>query len=107
MSWYRLAADGIVLSVRLTPKANRDGPDGVGVLSDGRTVGRVRVRALPEDGAANGALVAVIAKAFGRPKSAVTIVGGAAQRLKQVRVDGDPAELKLAAEKWGGEAGPP
>lgn len=107
MSWYRLAAEGIVLSVRLTPKANRDAPDGVGVLSDGRTVGRVRVRAVPEDGAANAALIAVIAKAFGRPKSAVTIVGGAAQRLKQVRVEGDSAELRLAAGKWGGEGGQP
>ncbi len=100
MSWFRPDARGIVLSVRLTPKANRDAPDGIGVLSDGRRVGRVRVRAVPEDGAANAALIAVIAKAFGRPKSAVTIVSGATQRLKQVRLDGDPAELKLAAEKW-------
>jgi uncharacterized protein (TIGR00251 family) len=99
LSWYRLETGGIVLSVRLTPKADRDAPDGVGVLSDGRSILRVRVRAVPEDGAANDALVRVVAKAFGRPKSAVSIVAGASQRLKQVRVTGDAAELKLAAEK--------
>jgi uncharacterized protein (TIGR00251 family) len=101
LSWYRLAAGAIVLSVRLTPKADRDRTDGIGVLADGRAVGRVRVRAVPEDGAANVALVGVIAKAFGRPKSAVAIIAGAGQRLKQVRVNGDPAELKLVAERWG------
>ena len=101
MPWYRLEAGGIVLSVRLTPKADRDAPDGVHVLSDGRSIVRVRVRAVPEDGAANDALVKVVAKAFGRPKSAVSIVAGASQRLKQVRVTGDVTELKLAADQLG------
>jgi uncharacterized protein len=102
LSWYRLEAGGIVLSVRLTPKADRDAPDGIGLLSDGREILRVRVRAVPEDGAANAALIKVVAKAFGRPKSAASIVAGASQRLKQVRVVGNAAELKLAAEKLAG-----
>ena len=96
-----------MLSVRLTPKADRDAPDGVGVLSDGRAVLRVRVRAVPEDGAANDALVKTIAKAFGRPKSAVAVIAGATQRLKQVRVMGDAAELKRAAENLEGDGRQP
>ena len=100
MSWYRPEKGAIVLSIRLTPKADSDRTDGIGVLADGRAVGRVRVRAVPEDGAANAALIGVIAKAFKRPKSVVAIIAGAGQRLKQVRVGGDPAELRLAAERW-------
>ena len=71
MACYRVEPGAIVLTVRLTPKADRDAIDGIGVLADGRAVAQVRVRALPEDGAANAALVALIAKTFGRPKSAV------------------------------------
>ena len=66
---------------------------GVGQLSDGTEVLKIRVRALPEDGAANAALVRLIAKSLRVPKSAVAIATGAQQRVKQVRVSGDPAEL--------------
>ena len=90
----------MVVAVRLTPKSDRDAVDGVVALADGRLVARVRVRALPERGAANAALVAVIAKTFRRPKSAVAVVAGATQRVKQVRVAGDPDALARIAEGW-------
>ena len=86
MACYRTVADGIVLSVRLTPKASRDGFDGIGRLSDGTEVALARVRGLPEEGAANAALVALAAKTFHVPKSAVSIVGGGKARLKQLRI---------------------
>ena len=97
---YRIEPGAIVLAVRLTPRADRDAVEGLGVLADGRTVLRVRVRAVPEDGRANAALIELMARTFHRPKSAVEIVGGAAQRLKQVRVHGAPAELVSVAENW-------
>jgi uncharacterized protein (TIGR00251 family) len=100
MTCFRKEADGIVLSVRLTPKANRDAIDGVGVLADGRNVALMRVRAVPEEGAANAALVALVAKTFGRPKSAVTIERGAAQRLKRVRISGDVEALSRIVAGW-------
>ena len=59
---YRIEPGGVLLAVRLTPRAARDAVDGTGALSDGRPVALVRVRALPSEGAANAALVAVIAK---------------------------------------------
>ena len=100
MSCYRAEADGIVLSVRLTPKASRDGIDGVGRLSDGRAVALARVRAVPEDGAANAALTALLAKTFHLPKSAVTILAGGKARLKQVRLLGKPSDLAGVIEAW-------
>jgi uncharacterized protein (TIGR00251 family) len=96
--WYRREAGGIVLSVRLTPKADRDEIQGVGVLADGCEVLRVRVRALPEGGAADTALVRLIAKRLKLPQSTVEIVSGATQRLKQVRIAGNPGTLAERVE---------
>ena len=96
---YRRLAGGILLAVRLTPKAGRDAIEGIATLSDGRSVLAVRVRAAPDKGEANAALAALMAKSLHVPKSAVTIAAGRTARLKQVRIDGDPNALaaKLAA----------
>jgi hypothetical protein len=93
LSWYRKEAGALVVTVRLTPKAHRDALEGIGVLSNGNEVVQARVRALPADGAANAALVQLFAKALRAPKSAIEIVAGHSQRLKQVRIAGDPHEL--------------
>jgi uncharacterized protein (TIGR00251 family) len=100
MACYRRERDGIMLSVRLTPKAGRDQTDGIARLSDGREVLHARVRAAPDKGAANAALIALLAVAFGRPKSAVSVVSGASARLKQVRVVGDPVVLAGVVNGW-------
>ena len=90
----------MLLSVRLTPRAGRDAIDGVGLLSDGRAVALVRVRALPAEGEANAALVVLLAKRLHVPKSAVTIAAGHSARLKQVRIAGDPAALAREIDGW-------
>jgi len=100
MPCYRIAPGAIVISVRLTPRADRDAIDGVGALSDGREVARARVRAVAEGGAANAALTSLLAKTFGRPKSSVAVVAGATQRLKQVRIEGDPDKLGEIVAAW-------
>jgi len=43
-------ANGISLTIRLTPKGGRDAIDGVDVLADGRPVLKIRVRAAASDG---------------------------------------------------------
>lgn len=90
---FRLDREGLVLAVRLTPKSAKDAVDGLGTLSDGRLVVLARVRAVPEKGAANAALEALLAKALGVGKSLVSVEGGATARLKQVRVSGDAADI--------------
>ena len=99
---YRFDPAGIVITVRLTPKAGRDSIDGIGALSDGRAVLLARVRAIPDKGEANRALRELLAKTLRVPKSAVEVVAGAAARLKQVRVEGDPRALGAAIEQWEG-----
>jgi uncharacterized protein (TIGR00251 family) len=100
MACYRVVPGGVVLSVRLTPRAGRDCVDGVGRLSDGREVAVAHIRAVPADGAANKALVALLAKTLRVPKSAVSIVAGGAARLKQVRIDGDTRALSAMIDGW-------
>jgi uncharacterized protein (TIGR00251 family) len=97
---YRRETGGVLLSVRLTPRAGRDSIDGVGELSDGRAVAQIRVRALPIEGEANAALIALLAKRLHVPKSAVTIAAGHSARLKQVQIAGDPAELAREIDGW-------
>ncbi len=100
MPCYRIEPGAIVLAVRLTPRADRDAIDGVGKRADGETLALARVRAVPEDGAANKALVALLAKTFGRPKSAIDLVAGATARIKQLRIAGEPAALAAIVQSW-------
>lgn len=48
-----------------------------------------QIKAPPVDGRANQELIALIAKQFACPKSAVTIKSGASGRLKRVQIAGD------------------
>jgi uncharacterized protein (TIGR00251 family) len=91
--------DGVVLTVRLTPKGGRDAIDGVEQSADGRTVLRVRVRAAPSEGEANAALVRLIAKALGVPPRAVELVAGHAARQKRLKIEGSAIALAEALER--------
>lgn len=84
-----------VLRVRVNPGASRaavggrwDGPNG-----DTRLI--VRVTAPPEKGKANKAAAEAIAKAFGLPKSSVSITAGETDRLKTFALGGDPGILSV------------
>lgn len=90
---------GVALWLQLTPKGGRDAIDGVETLSDGRAVLKARVRAAPEDGRANAALVELIARTLSAPKRAVTIRSGETSRLKKLFIAGDPAPYLDALAK--------
>jgi uncharacterized protein (TIGR00251 family) len=90
---WRYSPAGISLALRVTPRGGRDGIDGIETLADGRSVMKVRVRAIADGGEANRAVTELLAKALGVPKSSVRLVSGATSRLKQIAVDGDPKGL--------------
>jgi len=100
MACYRALPDGVAIAIRLTPKAAQDSLDGVGSLADGSQAAMARVRALPVKGAANAALVALLAKALKIPKGSIAIVSGAGGRLKRVRIAGDGRMLAAKIEQW-------
>lgn len=95
MKPYRVRTDGIVLAVRLTPRASRDGIDG---LKEDRI--QARVRAVPEDGRANAALVELVADEIGVAKSTVEVTAGHTARLKSVSIKGDAAALEARVTAW-------
>jgi uncharacterized protein (TIGR00251 family) len=102
---WRYSAQGISVALRVTPRGGRDDIDGVETLADGRSVLKVRVRAVADGGEANRAVLELLAKALGVPKARVKILSGATSRHKQVAVDGDPKKLgealRLLAAKQG------
>ena len=73
---WAVTADGVVLTVRLTPKGGRDSIDGIEATADGKSVLKVRVRAAPSEGDANDALICLIAKALGVAPRAVILTTG-------------------------------
>jgi len=78
---------GVMLSVRVTPRAAGD--EVVGWDGD---VLRVRLRAPPVEGRANEALRRLLAAELGIPASRVHVVSGAAARSKRIWIEGANAE---------------
>ncbi|MDC9822371.1 DUF167 family protein [Devosia sp. ZB163] len=93
--------DGLRLHLRVTPNAATDRIEGIEQRDDGTAVLRVRVSAVPDKGRANAAVIVLLAKTLGVPKSAITLVSGETARLKTVRIAGDPETLVLNLEKLG------
>jgi uncharacterized protein YggU (UPF0235/DUF167 family) len=92
-------ADGVRLRVRLTPRAARDALGRLERLADGNEVMIAHVRALPADGEANAALVALVAKALGVARTKVDVVSGHTSRVKILHVEGDGADLAAALDR--------
>ena len=99
MDAWRYSTEGISVALRVTPRGGRDDIDGLERLTNGRTVVKVRVRAIADGGEANRAVTELLAKALGVRKASVRILSGATSRLKQIAVDGDPAKLGDALRK--------
>ena len=99
MEPWRYSTQGISVALRVTPRGGRDDIDGVETLANGRTVVKVRVRAIADGGEANRAVTELLSKALEVPKARVRILSGTTSRLKQIAVDGDPAKLGDALRK--------
>lgn len=97
---FQPGPDGVRVAVRLTPKGGRDAVDGLGRDTEGRTFVKARVSAPPEKGAANEALIALLAKTWGVPKSSLSLVSGATARTKIVRIAGEASTLLPRLEAW-------
>lgn len=79
--------------MRVTPRASREGVEGLVDTGDGRVALAVRVRAAPTDGEANKAVARILAKTLSLPIRAVNLHSGATARLKQFYLDGPAALL--------------
>ncbi len=77
-----------VIAVQVAPKAGRD--EIVGEVTDaaGKQWLKIKVAAAPEDGKANKAVIALLAKHLGVAPSRLTIIRGETSRKKMVHVAG-------------------
>ncbi|MEH3120425.1 MAG: DUF167 family protein [Sphingomonas phyllosphaerae] len=80
------------MAVRVTPRGGRDA-----LLAGTDEHFTARLSAAPVDGAANAALIVLIAKHFGVAKRDVTLIAGQTARLKRLAIAGDPQVLARAA----------
>jgi len=83
-------------AVRVTPKGGRDTIEGWTRDDAGRAVLKVRVAAAAADGAANAAVLALLASRLGLAKSALTLVAGQTARLKRIEAEVSEADLAAA-----------
>ena len=93
MDPWRYSPEGVSVSLRVTPRGGRDDIDGIETLANGKSVVKVRVRAIAEGGEANRAVTELLAKSLRVSKASVRLLSGTTSRMKQVAIDGDPATL--------------
>jgi len=87
------------LAIRVTPRSSKPGVGGWRAGADGREELEVRVAEAPTDGAANEAVIRLLAKALGVSRSELTIVSGQTSRHKRIAI---PFGLDEACRRLGG-----
>jgi len=87
------------IAVRVTTRSARPGVGPWRAGEDGREELEVRVAKAPADGAANDAVIRLLAKAFGISRSEVALVSGAASRHKRLAI---PFDVEEARRRLGG-----
>jgi uncharacterized protein len=91
MPYLTATPDGVVLSLRIVPRAAKTGIQGL----HGDAL-KIRLCAPPVDGAANAALVQFLSDHFSIPRSRVQLLSGHASRNKRVLLLGaTPDQLRI------------
>jgi uncharacterized protein len=83
-----------IIAIRVTPRSAKPGIGGWRAGADGRDELEVRVAEAPADGAANEAVIKLLAKALGVSRSELSIISGATSRHKRVEIPFDAAEAR-------------
>ena len=100
--FYTLVPEGARITLRVTPNARADAIEGAEERADGSCALKLRVSAPPDKGAANAAVIALLAKALNRPKSALSLLGGQTARTKVILATGRPEDLASALDRLAG-----
>lgn len=84
-----------ILAIKVTPRSAKPGVGGWRADVNGRLELEVRVAEAPADGAANEAVIKLLARALGISRSEVAIVKGHTSRHKQVAIPYQPGEVRV------------
>jgi uncharacterized protein YggU (UPF0235/DUF167 family) len=91
---WRRVAGGLEIAFRVIPKSRSNEVTGLRGASDGPLSLALKVRALPDKGAANKAALDLLAEALGVPKSGISLLSGSTKRNKTVLVRGEPQQIE-------------
>lgn len=100
MKPYAATQGGVRLAVRLTPRASRNGVDGIAADAEGRPLLKLRLVAPPVEGAANEALIAFLSKTLSLRKADIAIRSGETSRVKILHLTGDSAAILQKLDAW-------
>ena len=100
MKPYAAIEGGVRLALRLTPRASRNGVDGIVQDAEGRPLLKLRLAAPPVEGAANEALIAYLAKTLSLRKADIAIRSGETSRVKILHLAGDSAAILQRLDAW-------
>ncbi len=89
--------DGVSVSVKVQPKSRRPGIQGRSISAHGPCL-RIGVKEATEDGRANRAACAELARALDVPSSAIAVTLGQTSRDKTIHVAGDARVLTIILE---------
>ncbi len=91
---------GLEARLRVTPRARCERIEGVIADADGQRRLKVAVTEAADRGRANEAVIALLAREWGIPKSALAIVAGASDRRKTIVVAGNAPFLYKRLAGW-------
>lgn len=90
----RVGDNHLLVRVHVTPGARQNTTEPSEKIDQNDFAVRMKVRAKPEDGKANSAAIAQLALWIGLAKSRISVQSDHKWRVKTLRLEGDPAELR-------------
>lgn len=107
MTVWRVDGDDLLVNIRLTPGAAHDAIGGSWTDDKGKFWLTARVRAVPERGKANMALIALLANRLDWPRRMISLESGDISRLKRLRIGGAAQaadRVSAVIREWVGQA---
>jgi len=95
LDWFTQSGTDLFIRVRVTPNAARNAVAGLVMRADNRQFLAIRTSALAENGKANSAVIAIVAKALGVTKTSIAIATGSQSREKTLLIS-SPSESAIA-----------
>ncbi len=90
---------GLTIALKVTPRARRNAVGAFVADADGERLA-VSVTEAPEKGAANAAVIKLLARAWRFRKSDMSIIRGETDRRKTLLIKGDGKDHLRAVELW-------
>lgn len=100
--FYQVDKNNLILFVYLIPKSSVDKIIGIESKDGEKQYLVIRLRAVPEDGKANKALIKFLSKQWKIPSSSISLKSGAISRYKQLHFSTHLEELKQIWQSFRG-----